>query len=191
MKLFTISDFLTYNAPCFNCGQFTNIDIGFCNTSFRPTVFSSIRPYISKNATEITFSIKYAGSMKMSLQHKTNKIEITDIEGLTKYLLGHKLFLISTCKPCFCRIESEYLDFDLQKGLVKPVGLCSETLGITDTKHEYSLSTNFEMDISYLSVYTKDSSADPIKLELPLTPKYRFKNKYELLKKLRTYALFS
>jgi hypothetical protein len=127
MRKFTVKDFIAYNNPCFSCDNQINFKIGFLDLETKADI-SYLRPTVTPNYTEIDLVITYSDALKLYIFHKTNKILTNSQRGLTRYLSSHKLFLHSTCDRCYTQIESQFLDFNLDKGFVAAVGLSSERL---------------------------------------------------------------
>ena len=118
MKRFTVKDFIAYNNPCFSCDNAINFRIGFLDLENPQASVSYLRPVVLSTHTEIDLKIKYANSeaLKLYIFHKTNKILTNSNQGLTEYLSRHKLFLSSTCDRCYTQIESQFLEFNIDKG---------------------------------------------------------------------------
>jgi hypothetical protein len=192
MKKFTVADFIAYNNPCFSCDNQINFKIGFLDLETRADI-SYLRPTVGPNYTEIDLLITYSDALKLYIFHKTNKILTNSQQALTRYLSGHKLFLQSTCDKCYSQIESQYLDFNLNKGFVSAVGISSERLIVMDKQNIYQMNSFFMADKSNLTVDRIDKTRplSPTSLELPLLPKYRFRDKGHFIDKMKTYVLFS
>ena len=192
MKKFTVKDFIAYNNPCFSCNNKINFDIGFLDLE-NPTQISFLRPSVLPDYTEIELLITYSDSLKLFIFHKTNKILTNSVHGLTKYLSEHKLFLSSTCGRCYTKIESEFLNFNLEKNFVAAVGLSTERLMVSDDRNIYRINSFFSSNQSHLIVDKLDKAKplSPLSLDLPLLPKYRFKDKRHFIDKIRTYIIFS
>ena len=192
MRKFTVKDFIAYNNPCFSCGRPVNFRIGFFDLETKADN-SYLRPTVTLNYTEIDLKISYRDSLKLYIFHKTNKILTDSNQGLTKYLSSRKLFLSSSCDKCLTQIESQYLDFNVDKGYVAAVGIATERLIVEDKHNRYQIDSFFMADKSKLVVDRIDRTTplSPMQLELPLLPKYRFKNKEHFLHKMKTYITFS
>ena len=192
MRKFTVKDFIAYNNPCFSCDNQINFKIGFLDLETKADI-SYLRPTVTPQYTEIDLVITYSDALKLYIFHKTNKILTNSQQGLTRYLSSHKLFLHSTCDCCYTEIESQFLDFNLDKGFVGAVGISSERLMVSDKENLYQINSFFMADKSNLVVDKLDRTRPltPLSLELPLLPKYRFKNKKHFIEKMRTYLLFS
>jgi hypothetical protein len=192
MKKFTVADFIAYNNPCFSCDNQINFKIGFLDLESRADV-SYLRPTVGPNYTEIDLHITYSDSLKLYIFHKTNKILATSQPALAKYLGGHKLFLHSVCDKCYTQIDSQYLDFNLHKGFVLAVGISSERLIVMNKHNIYQMDSFFMADKSKLTVDRIDKAIplSPTNLELPLLPKYRFRDRAHFIDKMKTYILFS
>ena len=193
MRKFTVKDFITYNNPCFSCGNQINFRIGFLDLETKADI-SYLRPVVGPQYTEIDLVIKYANqdALKLYIFHKTNKILTNSQQGLTKYLNSRKLFLASSCDRCYTKIESQYLDFNLDKGFVAAVGISTERIMVNDGTSQYQIDSFFMAEKSHLAVTRLDSAAmSPFRLDLPLLPKYRFRNKEHFIQKMKTYITFS
>lgn len=192
MKKFTVADFITYNNPCFSCDNQINFKIGFLDLESRADV-SYLRATVTPNYTEIDLVITYSNALKLYIFHKTNKILTNNQQGLTRYLSGHKLFLHSACDKCYTQVESQYLDFNLNKGFVNAVGISTERLIVMDNRNIYQINSFFMADKSHLTVdrIDKTQPLSPTTMDLPLLPKYRFRDKKHFLEKMKTYILFS
>lgn len=195
MKRFTVKDFIAYNNPCFSCSNPINFRIGFLDTDNPQAVVSYLRPTVTGLYTEIELKIKYAHAeaLKLLVFHKTNKILTNSNQGLTEYLSSHKLFLTSSCDRCYTLIESQYLDFNLEKGYLNAVGIWIERLMVNDDANVYQINSNFLNNESELTVDRIDKAKplSPFRIKLSLLPKYRFKDKEHFLRKIKTYMTFS
>jgi len=207
MKKFTVRDFIAYNNPCFSCGNAINFTIGSVEVDPKmaaagiayDTGVAYLNPVVKQDHTEIELLITYTDSIKLFIFHKTNKIKTNNLQGLTKYLDGHKLFLRSYCYKCQTVIESHYLDFDLKQSFVMAGTISFEDLRVDDKDKGYRILSYFSQDKSILIItkplqYLLDKSIQTRKetaVELSLLPKYRFKNREQFLEKIKLYTLFS
>lgn len=203
MKKFTVRDFIAYNNPCFSCGNAINFTIGVVdlNAKIMGGGISYRNPIVTEKHTEIDLFTTYQDTLKLFISHKTNKIKTNNIKDLTIYLEGHTLFLRSLCYKCQTTIESYYLDFDLDKTLVDATTISFENLRILDAANgkRYNISSYVAQNKSILTVSDNKivgrsvmlMSPPSLVLELPLLPKYRFKDKQHLIDKLKLYTLFS
>ncbi len=195
MKKFTVKDFIAYNNPCFSCDNAINFRIGFVDLETNQSTSSYLRPTVTSLYTEIDLRIKYSNqeALKLYVFHKTNKILTNSNQGLTNYLSSHKLFLTSTCDRCYTRIESQFLEFNIDKGYVAAVGISTERLMVNDDNNLYQINSFFMAEKTSLIVDKIDKAKilSPFQLDLPLLPKYRFKDKEHFLRKIKTYMTFS
>jgi len=192
MKKFTVKDFINYNAPCFSCGRKIIIRIGsICLTQNMPATY--LRANVNSAQTEVDLQVTYARILKLIINHTTNKITTSDPEALTKYLTVNKLFLSSVCNNCYTSIESFYLEFNLQKGFIIPVGISRELLMLIDDKNLYHINSSAidEETIIVVDRINKSTSLTPVRFVLPLSFLYKLKDKKHILQKIKTYLLFS
>jgi hypothetical protein len=101
--------------------------------------------------------------------------------------------LSSTCDRCYTQIESQYLDFNIDKAYVSAVGISTERLMVNDGDNLYQINSFFMAEKSSLIVDKLDKlkPLTPFQLDLPLIPKYRFKDKAHFIQKMKTYITFS
>lgn len=193
MRKFTVKDFVAYNNPCFSCGSRINFRIGY--TPIGSGEAGHLRPVVMPNHTEIDLIIKYSDmeALRLCIDHKTNKILTNSIQGLTNYLSGRKLFLISACDRCNTHIESQFLEFNIDKSYLNAVGLSTERLMVNDGTSQYQINSSFIDEKSFIIVDRLDKvkPLSPFQLKLPLLPKYRFKDKEHFIRKIKTYMTFS
>lgn len=194
MRKFTVKDFIAYNNPCFSCGNSINFNIGLLDLETKINS-QTMRPVVTSTYTEVDLVVKYASNeaLKLYIFHKTNKILTNSIEGLTKYLNSRKLWLKSTCDKCYTHIESQFLEFNIDKGYLNAVGLSAERLMVNDGTSQYQITTSFIDEKSLVTVDRLDKvqPLSPFQLKLPLLPKYRFKDKEHFIRKIKTYMTFS
>jgi hypothetical protein len=192
MKTFTVKDFIIYNNPCFSCGSKISFKIGSTHNelSFSPVYKKTT---VTADHVEIDLDITYRQTFKLYIVNKSNKILSPDMKSLTDYLSMHELFLSSRCDRCYTSIESYPLEFNLAKGFIKPVGINQENLIVTDDKNMYQIHSSFNQKISTatISKINKTMPISPARINLPLLPLYKIKNRDRLINKLKTLVLFS
>lgn len=184
MDKFTVKDFIVHNNPCFSCGEHIFIKIGVSNSADSK---SYLRPNIDANVIDVVLKENYSNTLKLQILTKSNKIVCSNEQRLVNYLFDHKLWLHSQCNKCLTTISSEYLDFNVKRGFVKPVKLHYENLQIIDHEFKYQIVSSFECKRSTVSI----GNINPIIMELPLLSLSKFRNRDKLLSKLKTYAIFS
>lgn len=192
MKRFTIKDFIGFNNPCFNCGNNISIEVGVTHSDItRQDTY--LRPTISTPCTEVDLRISYNSSLKLVIDHKTNQFMVNSIGALTNYFDNHKLFLESKCNRCQTFLRTQYLEFDLEKGFVRPIGLSREILHVSDDANLYVIASSYIEDRSHVVVdrIDKTTPLSPIRFDAPLLALRRFKNKEHLISKLKIYVIFS
>lgn len=197
IKSFTVKDFITYNNPCFSCGGKINLriavhDIGHGEVPSYPTAI------ITPESSKLELVITYNNTLTLNIEHKSNKIGSNNPEWLVSYLKNKKLFLSSTCNGCSSVIESDYLELNLDKGFIAPTYIRYEMLMMLDTLNMYQIKSYFvekKTTIVVVSVKNKENNnagkLDKIKFDLPLLPLYKFKTREQIMKKIKTYLIFS
>jgi len=185
MKTFTFKDFLLTNTPCFACGK--EINISFWSLKEGDLYATEIKPKILSNCFHLPMSITYHSTLILNIFFKDNKIETSNMSALTKYLQEHKLFLSCDC-ICSSIVASGSFSFSLEKKFIKPFETDIEyTYFIKENIKIYSFYSNNE---TFIYFYDKDR-VNPEKIKTTLIPRYKFKNRDEMLSKIKLYCLFS
>lgn len=186
MKTFTVKDFIAYNNPCFSCGKSINFKV-YANEGT-----SGLRPTVKPDYTSIDLQVTYTSTLQLWVFHKTNKIISSDSRLLADYLYNHKIYLSTFC-DCYSSITSQFLEFNLDKSYIAPVGISSERLVVSDDHNMYTIYSSFIDEETSVSVDTIDKTTpvSPIQFKMPLLPLYKIKTKERLINKLKTYVTFS
>jgi len=192
MKQFTVKDFITYNSPCFSCDE--KISFSIVSTTLQgPADIVHLRPTVNPDHISVDLKITYNQTLSLKIQNKTNAIFYNDNKGVADYIYSHRLFLTSSCNKCLTKIESQFLEFNLSNGYIKPVGIARESLIVSDATHRYHV---YSTTISDKSVITMDRidkpiPISPVRIETPLLPLYRFKDRQHFINKMKTFLIFS
>lgn len=193
MKKFTVKDFITYTGPCFSCQSKISFQIGVFNKQDRQSKESIyLTPNVTNDCIDIDLKINYRSGLNVKIFPKTNKFTTSSMRLLTKYLEEHNLFLRSKCDECHTNVDSEALEFNLLKEFVVPVTISDERLIVKDDKYLYELYSFFDNSgQSIVMISHINKVAQPIRIELPLLPMYKLKNKERFIQKMKTYITFS
>lgn len=200
MKKFTVKDFITYNGPCFSCQSKITFEIGVFNTKSKQVPAVYLTPTITNESIDIDLKINYRDSLSLRVFTKTNKFTTSSVKSLNKYLDEHGLFLRSKCDNCKTSVDSEAIEFNILKQFIAPVAISDERLVVRDDKHQYELYSSFKPGdqggsiaiISSLNAAGKNNTQNKfIRIDLPLLPIYKLKNKERFIQKMKTYIVFS
>lgn len=189
MKHFTVKDFIAYNNPCFSCAQKVSITIGVSEAGVDGWAY--LKPLITVDHTSIDLKITYTKTLKLIVNHTTNKFTTSDSGELSSYLSTHRVFLRSMCDKCYTVIDSCYLEFNLNKGFIHPTMISQENLIVTDDKNMYHVYSSLASEKSVIIVDKLDRPASPVRFDAPLIFLSKFKNKERFLNKMKTYLVFS
>ena len=184
MKKFTVKDFITYNSPCFGCGNKINFYFEI-DTPNAGTV--SKRALVGGDFTEVDLIIHYSDPLKINITHKTNKFIASSNKSLTTYMKEHKLSMRTRCDKCYSTVASQPLEFNMDKGFVCPVEIREEVFLITNELDSYQIYSSG----SKSTVHFVSASGAVMRLTLPLLPLYKFKTKEKFVNKIKTYIVFS
>ncbi len=191
MKKFTVKDFIAYNNPCFSCGERISFKLGIVTNGLDGS--SQLRPTVKPEYTVVDLKVTYDKTLQLWLFHNSNKFIASNPADFVDFNNSNHVFLHSKCDKCFSKIESQFLEFNIDKGFVKPVGISNEQLLVSDDTNRYVLTTNFAWGKSIVSADRIDMATpiSPVTLELPPLPLYKFKTKERFLNKIKTYLTFS
>lgn len=190
MKQFTVKDFILYNNPCFSCGERIILDVVATHlVQVNPAV---LRPLVTPDLITIPLKVTYGQTLQLKIQTQTNKLEFEDNKAMADYIYSHRLNFTSRCNKCYTTIDSQFLEFDLLRKIVKPVGISYENLVVNDATHTYHIYTSYMAEESVINMDRMDKPGlATVKLQAPLMPLSRFKDREHLIKKMRTYLIFT
>ena len=194
MKTFTLKDFVAYNSPCFGCGELITFQIGVQPND--PVISFEIvylKTNVQKDFTAIDLHIGWNDTLILNIDHKTNKFSTNNIFALTKYLKEHKLLLKCDCNKCHTYALSNYLEFNLEKKFIKTVGLSREITIMHDNVNMYQVYSHYydNNTVIFIDRLDKATPISPIRLDTPLIMRSKFKNKDQLIQKIKIYTTFS
>lgn len=142
---------------------------------------------VGEEYTEINISIKYNHSLFFRIYNKSNQIKASSIEEFEKFLKDHKLFCSLMCTSCKSTIESNYLEFDLERGFVKPLSISRENLILNLESEQYKIYSSYMENVSKIFVIKNKYVANQI--DTNLIPLGNFKTKDKFLSKIKKYLL--
>ena len=197
MKQYTVKDFILYNNPCISCGEkilleFASLDTRHSSKTSKEDVVI-LKPFVKNERTEVDLKISYTSSINLRIDHKSNKFLSSNFEGLTDYLNKYKLYLRTRCNKCYSYIDSHFLEFNIARGFIKPVSISSEYFIIQDASYMYHIRSNSweSKTIVVVDRIDKTTPVSPIRFDLPIILLSKFKNKENIINKIKTYITFS
>lgn len=192
MKLFSVKDFISYNNPCFSCKQHVNFYFTVAPRTVSNPTTGYFSPIVSRDFTAVDLKITYSHSLTLKIHHKTNRFEANNIHELEDYLSKNQINLTLSCPKCQSKITSDKLVFDLTKKYVRGTKVVYESLRIKDKEKQYFLETFHELNGTTITVISNNNAfGDIFTIDTPALPLYKFKNKNNVIKKIKTYMLFS
>lgn len=199
MKKFTVKDFILSTSPCFGCRERLAFNMGSVDFSSRDPEFPisgvNTRPMvISEESSTIAIRTTYVSNLHLTIFHKTNRFQTTNLKGLKEFLKSKRVFINTQCRKCNSMINTQYLDLNLDRGFIKPVGISREDITVTDGTNNYMIHSSTLDGTSTIIVSKHDVRtvmSIPVRLEVPILPLSKFKNKEQLIEKIKLYLLFS
>ena len=191
MKRFTVKDFVEANAPCFSCDSDINVRLVVIGPE-DDGVF--LKPNLLATYFSIELRNTWNTRLHLTIDYKTNKFATNDIARLKEYLEkeDRNIYLQVHCDLCGSYVQSYYLEFNWNKSFIKPTEINEEWTRIRDDKNVYIMHSRYDEGTSRISMSRiGDFTNSPVKLDAPLLPRYRFKNRSYLVNKLKTYLTFS
>lgn len=190
MKIFTFKDFIAYNNPCFSCGDKINFSIVSCPITEPGKV--QLRPTVRPDSVTVDLKISYNQSLQLQILMPSNQFLISDRKAFADYIFSNRLYLNSHCNRCFTTLETHFLEFNFDKGFIKPVGMSRESLVVSDNTHRYHIYSSFFSEKSTIVMDRIDRPIpiSPVKFEAPLLPLYRFRDREHFITKMKTYLIF-
>ena len=191
-KLFTVQDFIRYNAPCFNCRSainFSFIAIAADGQMFDPQF---LKPIITRDYIRLILQQTYRKTIQFSIHRKTNRIVSKYMDDVKNWLSKRRMYLNSECLKCLTDLTSHELLFNWNKEYIEAVGINTEELVVDTKTHQYVIINYGENNYSQV-FHKKQSERNQCRIdhEFPLMPKSHFKNKQEMIEKCQNIVLLS
>lgn len=190
MKNFTLKDFISYNNPCFSCGNKINFNIISVPISDELTRIV-LRPTVKLDSITVDLKINYHESLQLQIMMPSNIFFVSDKKFFTDYINNNKLYLNSSCSNCHTILETYSLDFNFDKGFLKPVKMCKENLIVIDGIHRYCIYTSHLNIKSTIVIYHLNLNISPVYIKSPILSLSKFRDRSHLIHKMKTYLTFS
>lgn len=194
MKYFSVKDFIFYNNPCINCSQNNSLYL-ICVDSegVAGTGITAKSPTVIDNKLFFDLEIKYKSHVSLIVDTKNNKFSTNNEDFLESVTQSNSFFLRSLC-DCGTTIDSCKLIFNIKNKFVEPLILDFEEINISYVSNKETvkckLFTDYHNPVES-SELTLLESTSPRKIPLPLMTLKMFKNKGELVKKIKNIINFS
>lgn len=190
-KKFFVKDFIQYASPCFGCGKPLSLQLVFKNK--QGDEGGNLNMARTDKHLEIDLSIRYTSQLRLFIMYKSNTFLVNDRVAFSHYIAKRDLKLMAECS-CNSWYESNNLDFQTFNGAIGALTLRKERIVVVEKDKIYTLRSDFseeKTDVSVSSTISSQFITKNINLQLPLLPKYKLRDKQQLIKKIQTYILFS
>lgn len=191
MAHFTFKDLLLHNNPCFNCGiitQFSAYKIYITNNSE-----SKLNTNLKDGILTINIKSKYYQPLNLIIDIENNNFK-APINQLKEYLNEFNLLFEKKCNICSSNSWTKSIKFNFDKGFVYPLELSYETYFFTDSENLYTINNNHtsKKSIIFVDKINGDHSIKSCwKRTIPILSFNTIKNKPHIIKKIKSYMLFS
>ena len=191
MIRFTLKDLLLYNNPCFNCGiitQFSAYKIYTANDSE-----SKLNTTLKDGIITINMKSSYYQPLNLIINIENNNF-VAPINQLKEYLNEFHLSFKMSCNKCSSNSWTKSIKFNFDKGFMLPLELSFETYFFQDSENLYTISNNHHSKKS--SIFVDKINGDHSikscwKKTIPILLFSNIKNKPYIIKKIKSYMLFS
>jgi hypothetical protein len=196
MHLFTIKDLMLYNQPCLCCGGKTTLRWSI-TPSGGMTKQSTI-PFELDASGMIRFplQVRYDNNLSVLVAPASNAYQAVSQSGTPNlfphFIRNHSIRCRITCNGCPAEILSMPLIFE--NDYIAPVALDVEFFLIKDSGYRYFLDTHHQEDNTCLIVDFDTQfypPEQPKRYDLPLMPRYHFKDRQQLISRLKVCVLFA
>lgn len=192
MDQFTVSDFINYNKTCFMCGNKSNIEY-ILNIEDEHDSHALITDFY-KSKSDTSLKITYNSKLNFQIDFITNRFTSSSNDMLYQFLLVNNISINSMCinNGYTCSsVCSSKLNFNFIDNFIKPIHIEYELFSHRGNSI-YQLHSDYIKNSSKIIICENDhSSNEVLNLNTKLLPRKNFKNKQELLDKLKLYALLS
>jgi len=182
MKKFTLKDFVLYNVPCFSCSN--KIQLKLISINKKTKQYSDCHSYINNNCFLATLQYNYFNSLSVSISISKNILHTSNHLLFDNFLNENALHVVNKCPACNNFIISHPLSFD-NLLFLHSISIMREIFNVSDNNFSIFMISEFDLNSSKITINSKHN------LELPIIPLSKFKNKENLLKKIRIYHTLS
>ena len=198
MQQFTLKDFIeTYNC-CFMCHQPMTFKIKIQNPARYAQGYYAVSPKVINQKInnliyEFELDVSYNQSLILQINSITNKFNVSSINAFDFFIKSNLLSFTFECKNCTTYfIMTDYLNFDNSKNYLKPITVNHEFVSLTTDKCLYNISSFYQINCSMIEIYQKSNIVkSSTSIKVPLIKINYFKNKNEILNKIKTIIAFS
>lgn len=187
MNSLTVKDFIQHFNTCINCQSQCNIE--FINVNSSTSIKIKIKPFFEEDTVNIRLKNNYHNKLDLCIYYITNRFSSNNFIYLKKYLLDSKLYIEYKCVDCKSIARTNSLSFDHSMKFIKPISLQKETIMIKSDVDEYTIQSNYidNTTIVFVNSIKNKEKIDRYNFSLIQRPF----SKEELLKKIKSYILFS
>lgn len=182
---FTINDLLSFAAPCRNCGGKASINL--CGGGY-----AGVKCKVKNNGLRFDM-IRYNSPISFWIDPKTHKYKLSTngqgIEYINK-IYNNEYSLLISCHNCFSFIEAgPFFIYELEDRLPALNIIREKFILFQHEGMRYSFSSEEKENLTIFYFY------DPFKnkqneVKLPYFPLYNFRNREEILRKIKLLLAF-
>ncbi len=198
MRKLTLKDFLTFYTPCISCGAKASLvwivnrkDVnGLMSMGLITGEFPT---NLNGKLLEINLKLTYFNKFSLMIDITSHAFISTDSAQFTQYIGESDCYIQLKCLKCNSQVLTNYLQFDLNRRILKPITIKGEQWHIMDDEHIYNIYTNMERDESEIIVdkINAPTPLSPWRKVLESMPINRFNSKDDFLERIKTYMVFS
>jgi hypothetical protein len=180
----TLQDFLSCNQKCFAC--FHQTELFLATVEMANNGITDNRSAIFKDHITCVLEIKYKSKLEIYIKRKSNKFIVNDMNRFLEWKKDKNIRYYSYCNNCSSSIESDNLDFNIEKGHIKPVSLRDECFYFSplDINSDFDLFSDHYAQKSII-IYGEQ------KIQTHLISMLKYKNRQELINKIKRLLVFS
>lgn len=198
MKQFTLKDFLLYGEPCICCNK--PLRVFACKVDIPSELtIGFYQNSLCNNNLKIILYKKYKTTLELNINIKSNRYNVSNQKKFKDFLSKFTLKFTKRCVPFLgqesgcgdVHIISNFIKFN-ENGFIEPITLQSELILLENDNIIYDIHTLYDIQKTEINIQSNtilDIHDETI--VIPALQINKYKTKEKLLKKLKTYILFS
>ena len=193
VKKLTIKDFIRYNSPCKSCGARSQLFINYYETAEMTGVShatpptGSVKTFILNGRICTDLQITYKHSLRLSVVPESNMYFVNNAKAFRDFIKRYTVYCQLHCPQCKSYLSSSLFEFT--QTFLKPISVVLENIFIKFDTYDIVLGTN--QIKSQVHLVQNRGTQDNSLIKLPPTPLSDFKNREELVQKMKFLLTFS
>lgn len=187
VKKFTVKDFIRYNSPCKSCEARSQLFISYYQTNEVLPPTGTVKTYVLNGRLCTDLQTTYKNSLRLSIVPESNMYFVNNAKVFRDFVKKYTIYGHLRCSQCNTYIHTD--NFEFSQTFLKPISINLENVFIKfDGSNAVLTTTDLKSQVHFIQ--ERGKLVDSL-IELPPTPLSEFKNREELVQKMKFILTFS